>query len=88
MLTAERDETAHRREVTALDIGAEELAALREAEGVDGGGGGENGVRGEVGADFFELGCYVAEEGRALIGGGAGAEVDVVYEGAGVDGGG
>ncbi|KFX99182.1 hypothetical protein V490_01912 [Pseudogymnoascus sp. VKM F-3557] len=86
MLAPEGDERAHRREVASLDVGAEELAALGEAEGVDGGGGGEDGVGGEVGADFFELGCEVAEEGCALVGGGAGAEVDVVHEGAGVDG--
>ncbi|KFY12831.1 hypothetical protein V492_03642, partial [Pseudogymnoascus sp. VKM F-4246] len=86
MLAAERHQAAHRRDVASLDVGAEELPALREAEGVDGGGGGEDGVSGEVGADFFELRGEVAEEGGALVVGGAGAEVDVVDEGAGVDG--
>lgn len=64
------------------------MPALGEAEGVDSGGGGEDRVRSEVSADFFELGGEVAEEGGALVVGGAGAEVDVVHEGAGVDGGG
>lgn len=88
MLTPERNQTPHRRKITTLHVRAQELPALRETEGVDGGGGGEDGVRGEVGADLFELRGEVAEEGGALVAGGAGGEVDVVDEGAGVDGGG
>ncbi len=52
MLRAEGDERRDGGGVAALDVGAQELAALREAEGVDGGGGGEDGVGGEVGAGF------------------------------------
>lgn len=52
MLRAEGHERRDGGDVAALDVGAQELAALREAEGVDGRGGGEDGVGGEVGADF------------------------------------
>ena len=55
MLAAEGDEVGDAGAVAALDVGAEELAALGEAEGVDGGGGGEDRVGGEIGADLFDL---------------------------------
>jgi len=63
VLRAERHEGADGWCIAALDIPAEELATLGEAEGVDGGGARENGVRGDVGADGGELGGEVAEEG-------------------------
>jgi len=55
MLRAESHEGADGRSVAALDVAAEELAALGEAEGVDGGGAGEDGMGGDVGADGGEL---------------------------------
>lgn len=65
MLGAERDKGPDGRCIAALDVAAEELAALGEAEGVDGGGAGEDGVGGDVGADGGELGGEVAEESAA-----------------------
>ena len=55
MLAAEGDEVGHAGSVAAFDVGAHELAALGEAEGVDGGCCGEDGVGGEVETDFFEV---------------------------------
>lgn len=72
MLSAEGNEIGHRRLVAALDVGPEKLAALREADAVDGGGGGEDGVRGEVGAYLVDLEGEVADECRGAIGGGVG----------------
>ena len=46
VLAAKGHEILHSGRVAAFDIGAEELAALGEAEGVYGGGAGEDGVRG------------------------------------------
>lgn len=45
MLTAEGDEIADGWEVAALDVSAEELAALREAQSIDGGCGTEDLLR-------------------------------------------
>ena len=84
MLCAEGDQAGDRGVVAALDVGAEELAALGEAEGVDGGGCGEDGVGGEVGADCGDLVGEVAEEGGCAVGAGVGVDADVVDEGAGV----
>ena len=72
MLAAEGDQAPHRRGVAALDVGAQELPALREADGVDGGRGGQDGVRCEVGAHLGDLLGHVAEEGCALVLGGGG----------------
>lgn len=85
MLRAEGDEVSHWRVIAPLDVRAHELPALGEAEGVDGGGGGEDGVRGEVGADLRDLVVQVAEEGGLGVGVGVSVEADVVDEGAGVD---
>ena len=84
MLRAEGDEVSHWRVIAPLDVRAQELPALGEAEGVDGGGGGEDGVRGEVGADLRDLVVQVAEEGGLGVGVGVSVEADVVDEGAGV----
>lgn len=54
------------------------MAALGEADAVDGGGFGEDGVGGEVGADAVDLKSEVAEEGCGAVGGGVGVEADVV----------
>ncbi len=78
VLAAEGDEAAHRRLVAALDIAAEELAALREADGVDGGRGREDGVRCEVVADLGDLQGEVAQEGGPAVVGGVVVEADVV----------
>ena len=85
MLRAECDEVCDGRIITALDVSAHELAALREAEGVDGGGGGEDRVCGEVGADLSDLIVQVAEEGRLGIGVWVLVKANVVDKGAGVD---
>lgn len=85
MLAAESDETADRRDIAPLDVGAEELAALGEAEGVDCWGGGEDGVGGEEGADGVDLEGEVAEEGGGAVGGCVVVEMDDISEGAGVD---
>ena len=78
VLAAEGDEGVYGRVVAALDVGAEELAALGETEGVDGGGAGKDGVGGDVVADFEDLFGQVAEEGCGSIGGGVLVEADVV----------
>ncbi|WDK17012.1 hypothetical protein CGRA01v4_08295 [Colletotrichum graminicola] len=85
VLTAVGDEGAHGGVVAALDVAAEELAALREADGVDGGGGGQDGVRGEGLADLLELRRHVAEEGGGPVAVGVGADLDCVDIGAWVD---
>lgn len=46
MLGTESYESGDRGIVATFDVGAEELAALGETEGVDGGDGGEEGVGG------------------------------------------
>lgn len=86
VLAAEGDEAADGGRVAALDVGAQELAALAEADGVDGGGGGEDGVGGEVGADLGDLLRDVAVEGGAAVAARAGVEPHEVHEGARVHG--
>lgn len=44
VLTPEGDEVGYGGLVAAFDVGAHELASLGEGEGVDGGGGGQDGV--------------------------------------------
>lgn len=85
VLAAEGDEAAHGREVAALDVGPEELAALAEADGVDGGRGREDRVGGEVLAHLGDLLRHVPVEGRGPVVGGALVEAHVVDEGARVD---
>lgn len=85
VLAAEGDQTADGREVATLDIAAQELAALGEADGVDGGGRGEDGMGGQRFADRVELGGDVAEEGGPAVRVGVGAEGDGVHKGARVD---
>lgn len=80
VLTSESDEIRDGRVIAALDIGAEELAALGEAEGVDGWCRGEDRVGGEVCADIFELGGEVADERGGAVGGGVIVNPDVVDE--------
>ncbi len=55
MLGSKGDEGGNARYVAALDVGAHELAALGEADRVDGRGCGENGVGGQILADFVDL---------------------------------
>lgn len=85
VLAAEGDEVGYRRRIAAFDVGAEELAALGEAEGVDGGGEGEGRVGGEVVADLVDLVGQVAEEGGGAVGGRVVVEADDVGVG-GADG--
>ena len=72
VLAAEREKASDGRVVAALDVAAEELATLGEADRVDGGGGGEDGVVEERLTDSVDLFCYVTEEGGAAIVGKAG----------------
>ena len=67
MLGAKGDEVRDGGVIAALDVRAHELAALREADRVDGGAFGEDGVGGEVGADLRDLVGQVAEEGGAAV---------------------
>lgn len=53
---------------TAFDVASDELTALAEANGVDGGGGGEDGLMRDVMADFFNLFSQIAEERLAAVG--------------------
>jgi len=85
VLRAESDKVCDGRVIAPLDVSAHELAALGEAEGVDGGGSGEDGVRGEVGADLGNLIVEIAEEGGLGVGVWVWVKADVVDEGAGVD---
>ncbi len=73
-------------EIAPLDIGAEELAALAEAQGIDGGSGAEDVVPCELGADVFHLLGQVAEEGGAAVGRVGVADLDDMDVGAWVDG--
>ncbi|KMQ81536.1 hypothetical protein RF55_26039 [Lasius niger] len=86
VLAAKGDEAADGGGVAALDVSAEELTALGEAEGVDGGSRGENGMGGESGADGGELDRQVAEERGGAVGVGVGVEDDGVNKGSGMDG--
>ena len=92
VLAAEGGEAAHRRRTTIasstpLDVAAQELPALGEADGVDGRRGAQDGVGGQLGAHGLQLGGDVAEEGRRAVGVGVGpCERHDVHEGAGVDG--
>lgn len=88
VLAAEGDEVVDGGVVAALDVGAEELAALAEAERVDGRGGAEDVVARELSAGVVELFGEVAEEGGAPVGGARVAELDDLHVGAFVDGGG
>lgn len=68
VLTTESDECVNGRTVAAFDISAQELAALGEAECINGRGFGQDRVDSEVTADFRDLFCYIAEKGCGTIG--------------------
>lgn len=76
VLAAEGDEVTDGRVIASFDVGAEELAALREAEGVDGRCGGEDGFGGELIADGRNLFGDISEKCRLAIGRGGIADVD------------
>ena len=84
MLAAEGDEVVDGRVIAALDVAAQELAALREAQGVDGGGCAEDRVRGELVTDEVYLLGYVAEEGCCAVAAACIAQSDDVHVCAGV----
>ena len=86
VLGAKGEEGAHGRVVAALDVAAQELAALAEAEGVDGGRSAEDGVGEELVAHELDLFCDVAEEGGAAVGRARVCQVDDVDICAWVDG--
>ena len=71
--------------VAPLDVGAQELAALRKAHGVECRRRRENRVRSEVGADLIDLIGNVSEEGGPPVVGRVVVEVDIVHEGARID---
>ena len=78
MLSSKGDEICDRGGITSFDVGSEELAALGEAYGVEGGEMGEDWVSGDVGADFVDLLREIAEEGGGAVGGGVIVEADEV----------
>lgn len=84
MLAAECYESVHGRVVAAFDVGTQELPALRKADSVDSGGAGEDGVSGEVMADFLDLFREVAQKGCGAVRGRVGVEANVVGVSAGV----
>lgn len=84
MLRPECKEVSDRRIIASLDVGAEELATLAEADGVNGWCRGENLVRGEVVADFRNMICQIAEEGSRPVARRVLADADEVNECAGV----
>lgn len=86
MLRPKGHKRSHGRGVAPLDPAAEKLAALAEAEGVDGGGRTDDGVCGDFLAELVDLGVDVAPEGGALVGVRIGALGDYVDESARVDG--
>lgn len=67
VLAAKSDKGTYWRIIAALDIGAQELAALGETKAVDGGGLGEEGMVGDVVADFLDLLGDVAQEGCGAV---------------------
>jgi hypothetical protein len=88
VLAAEGDQAGDAGCVAALDVGAQELPALREAKRVDGRRGGKDGVGGQRGADVGEMEREVPEEGVVAVVGGVVVQADVVDQRARVDFGG
>ena len=86
MLAPHRDQVAHRRGVAPLDVPAQELAALREPDRVDGGCCAKDRLRGELLADGVDLFRYVSQERGLAVAGAAVGELDCVHVGVGVDG--
>lgn len=82
MLRAKREERSYRRVVTALNIAAEKLSALRKSDRVEAAG--ELGNGGELVTYRRQLGVYEAEEACGAVRRGVFVEVDGVDEGAGV----
>ncbi len=85
MLRAKCDEAANGGVVAALDVGAEELAALGEAEGVDRRSSREDRVRGNVGAGLVDMVGHVSNEGGVPIAGGVFVHANRVDERSRVD---
>jgi hypothetical protein len=86
VLAAKGHQAADGRAVAALDVGAQELAALAEADGVDGRRRAQDLVLGQVEANLVDLLRDVAEEGGRAVLAGVVVDARVVDEGAGVDG--
>lgn len=78
MLAAKCHEIRHGGVVAAFYVCAQELAALGEAEAVDGGCGGEDRMGCEIGADFLDLEGEVSEESSGAIRGSVVVDADVV----------
>lgn len=85
VLAAKGDEVADTGEVAPLNVSAEELAALGEANGVDGRRGGEDAVLGQLIAYYLHLVSDVADEGGCAVVGPVRRRVDDVDEDAGGD---
>lgn len=86
MLRTKGHKGSHGRGVASLDPAAQELPALAEAEGVDSGGGADDGICGDVLAELIDLGVDVAPEGGALVGIRVSSLGDDMDESARVDG--
>ena len=68
MLASESYEVGHRGIVAPLDISADKLPALGKANGIDSRGFGEDGMRGEVCANLFDLRVEVPQESCCAVG--------------------
>lgn len=86
MLGAKSNKVADGWIVATLDVPPQKLAALAEAEGVDGGRGRKDWVHGDVGTGFGNLLGHVAEEGGGTIAAAVIVHADKIDERAGVDG--
>lgn len=84
MLAPECHQICHWRIVASLNISADELPALREADGIDGRGFGEDGMGGDICADLLDLQGKVPQEARRAVGRGVIVKADIIGEGAGV----
>ena len=78
MLAAERHEIRHRGVVAAFYVRSQELAALGEAEAVDGGRSRKDGMGCEIRANFLDLESEVPEIGSGTIGRRIVVDTDVV----------
>lgn len=80
VLAPERHEIRHRGVVAAFHVRSQELAALGEAEAVDSGRGGKDGMGCEIRTDFLNLEGEVPEVGGGAIGRCVVINADVVCE--------
>lgn len=78
MRATEGGQRLHWRAVATLDVSAEEEAALREADGVDGRGNRQDGIGGDEITDGGNMFCEVAQEGGGAVRAGVFVYADIV----------